>query len=115
MRASQASAQLDLQQRTVKNNIRSLYRQVQTDVLIIKARKRATVSSQSALEATNTGYKVGTRNIIEVLNAQRNLYSAQRDYANARYDYILNLFNLKFYAGALSSDDVSALNAWLES
>lgn len=112
--SAQASANLDLQRRTVKNNIRSLYRTVQTDVLTIKARKRATVSSQSALEATETGYQVGTRNIVEVLNAQRNLYSAQRDYANARYDYIINLLNLKFFSGALTEADIQALNAWLK-
>jgi len=112
--STEASANLDLQQRTVKNNIRSLYRQVETDVLIVKARKRATVSSKSALEATETGYQVGTRNIVEVLNAQRNLFGAQRDYANARYDYIINLLNLKFYAGSLGETDIQALNAWLK-
>lgn len=112
--STQASANLDLQQRTVKNNIRSLYRRVQTDVLTIKARKRATVSSRSALEATETGYEVGTRNIVEVLNAQRNLFRAQRDYANARYDYIIDLLNLKFFAGSLSETDIQALNAWLK-
>ena len=111
---TQASANLDLQQRMVKNNIRSLYRQVQTDILTIKARKRATVSSQSALEATETGYEVGTRNIVEVLTAQRNLFSAQRDYANARYDYIINLLNLKFFAGSLSRVDIHVLNSWLK-
>ena len=113
-RSTEASANLDLQQRTVKNNIRSLYRKVQTDVLTVKARKRATVSSQSALEATETGYQVGTRNIVEVLNAQRNLFSAQRDYANARYDYIIDLLNLKFFAGSLGEADIQALNAWLK-
>ena len=112
--STQASANLDLQQRTVKNNIRSLYRKVQTDVLTVRARKRATVSSQSALEATETGYQVGTRNIVEVLNAQRNLYGAQRDYANARYDYIIDVLNLKFFAGSLSEADIQALNAWLK-
>ena len=112
--STQASANLDLQQRTVKNNIRSLYRKVQTDVLTVKARKRATISSRSALEATETGYQVGTRNIVEVLNAQRNLFSAQRDYANARYDYIIDLMNLKFFAGSLSETDIQALNAWLD-
>jgi outer membrane protein len=112
--STEASANLDLQQRTVKNNIRSLYRQVETDVLIVKARKRATVSSKSALEATETGYQVGTRNIVEVLNAQRNLFGAQRDYANARYDYIINLLNLKFFAGSLGEADIQALNAWLK-
>ncbi|NRA24507.1 MAG: TolC family outer membrane protein [Oleispira sp.] len=111
--STEASAKLDLQQRTVKNNIRSLYRKVQTDVLTVKARKRATISSRSALEATETGYQVGTRNIVEVLNAQRNLFGAQRDYANARYDYIINLLNLKFFAGSLGDSDIQALNAWL--
>jgi outer membrane protein len=113
-RSTEASANLDLQQRTVKNNIRSLYRQVQTDVLTVRARQRATISSQSALEATETGYQVGTRNIVEVLNAQRNLFSAQRDYANARYDYIIDLLNLKFFAGSLGEADIQALNAWLK-
>lgn len=112
--STQASANLDLQQRTVKNNIRSLYRKVQTDVLTVKARKRATISSRSALEATETGYQVGTRNIVEVLNAQRNLFSAQRDYANARYDYIIDLLNLKFFAGSLAEADIQALNVWLK-
>lgn len=110
---TQASADLDLQQRTVRNNIRSLYRKVQTDVLTIKARKRATVSSRSALEATETGYQVGTRNIVEVLDAQQNLFSAQRDYANARYDYILDILNLKFFSGTLGEADIKKLNLWL--
>ena len=110
---AQASADLDFQQRSIKNNIRSLYRKVQTDVLTIKARQRATVSSRSALEATETGYQVGTRNIVEVLNAQRNLFSAQRDYANARYDYILNILSLKFYSGTLGEPDIEQLNQWL--
>lgn len=104
---------VEKQRRDVKQNVRSLYRQVQTDALNVKARKQSIVSAKSALEATETGYKVGTRNIVEVLNAQKNLYGAQRDYANARYDYILNLLNLKFFAGTLNDADLQALNAWL--
>ena len=103
----------EAQRRFAKQSIRSLYRQVQTDVLNIKARKQSITSAQSALEATETGYRVGTRNIVEVLNAQGNLYSAQRDYYNARYDYIINLMNLKFYAGTLNDADIQALNTWL--
>ena len=51
---------------------------------------------------------------ISSLNAQRNLFGAQRDYANARYDYIIDLLNLKFFAGSLSETDIQALNAWLK-
>ena len=108
-----ADYQLEQQRRAVKQNIRSLFRQVKTDALNIKARKQAITSAKSALEATETGYKVGTRNIVEVLTAQKNLYSAQRDYANARYDYIINLLTLKFYAGTLNEADIQMLNGWL--
>lgn len=108
-----AEYQTEAQRRLAKQSIRSLFRQVQTDTLNIKARKQSITSAQSALEATETGYQVGTRNIVEVLNAQGNLYSTQRDYHNARYDYILNLMNLKFYAGTLNEADIQALNAWL--
>ena len=108
-----ADYQLEKQRRDVRQNIRSLFRQVQTDTLNIKARKQAITSAQSAVEATETGYRVGTRNIVEVLDAQKNLFSAQRDYANARYDYILNLLNLKFFAGTLNEGDLQALNGWL--
>ena len=110
-----ADYQLEQQRRAVKQNIRSLFRQVKTDALNIKARKQAITSAKSALEATETGYKVGTRNIVEVLTAQKNLYSAQRDYANARYDYIINLLTLKFYAGTLNEGDIQMLNGWLAS
>ena len=106
--------QLESQRRQVKQKIRSLYRQLQTTVQNIDARKQAITSAQSALEATETGYEVGTRNIVEVLDAQRQLFGARRDYANARYDYILTLLNLKFYAGTLNEGDIQALNAWLE-
>ena len=115
--ASQLAAadyQLESQRRQAKQNIRSLYRQVQTDVRNVKARKQAIASAESALEATETGYEVGTRNIVEVLDAQRNLYSAKRDYANARYDYIINLLNLKFFAGTLNEGDITELNQWLQ-
>ena len=57
---------------------------------------------------------VGTRNIVELLNAKRNLFAAGRDYANARYDYIINLLNLKYYSGVLSEGDVAQLNTLLK-
>ena len=57
---------------------------------------------------------MGTRNIIDVLVAQRTLFQAKRNYANARYDYILSMMGLKEVAGQLSPDDIAALNAWLD-
>jgi outer membrane protein len=79
----------------------------------VAARKQSIISSQSALDATNAGYEVGTRNIVDVLNAQNTLFGAKRDYANARYDYINNMLRLKQQAGLLSPEDVNRLSAEL--
>jgi Outer membrane protein len=87
---------------------------VQSDVARVKARAQSIVSSQSALEATQAGYEVGTRNVVDVLNAQNALYTAQRDYANTRYDYVLNQLRLKQKAGLLSPADIVELDAFLE-
>jgi outer membrane protein len=92
---------------------RSLHMTVSSDVARVNARKQAIKSTQSALDATVAGYEVGTRNIVDVLNAQNAVFSAQRDYANSRYDYVLNSMRLKENAGTLSPEDISALEAFL--
>jgi outer membrane protein len=92
---------------------RSLHLFVTTDVQRVKARKQAIVSAQSALDATTAGYEVGTRNVVDVLNAQQIVFQAIRDYANSRYDYVHHLLRLRKQAGMLSPEDVRALNKWL--
>jgi outer membrane protein len=92
---------------------RSLHVAVTTDVQRVKARKQSIVSAQSALDATTAGYEVGTRNVVDVLNAQRILYSAIRDYANTRYDFVVRLLRLRRQAGLLSPEDVAELSKWL--
>ena len=92
---------------------RSLHMTVTSDVARVKARKQAIKSTQSALDATVAGYEVGTRNIVDVLNAQNAVFAAQRDYANSRYDYVLNSMRLKENAGILSPEDIAALEAFL--
>ena len=92
---------------------RSLHMTVTSDVARVNARKQAIKSTQSALDATVAGYEVGTRNIVDVLNAQNAVFAAQRDYANSRYDYVLNSMRLKENAGTLSPEDIAALEAFL--
>ena len=92
---------------------RSLHMTVTSDVARVKARKQAIKSTQSALDATVAGYEVGTRNIVDVLNAQNAVFAARRDYANSRYDYVLNSMRLKENAGTLSPEDIAALESFL--
>lgn len=100
-------------QRQVVQQTRSLHLTVATDVQRVKARKQNIVSAQSALDATKAGYEVGTRNIVDVLQSQRSLFAAIRDYANARFDYVINMLKLKQQAGTLSPDDIYNLDKWL--
>jgi outer membrane protein len=93
---------------------RSLHQLVLTNTARVKARKQSITSADSALQATQAGYEVGIRNIVDVLVAQRTVYQARRNYSNARYDYILSMMRLKEVAGQLSPDDIYQLNAKLD-
>jgi outer membrane protein len=101
--------------RDVGQSAQSLARQVAASAQNVMARKQALRSAESALRATESGYEVGTRNVVDVLTAQRNLYANQRDYSAARYDYIIVSLRLQAAAGDLSSDDIDRINAWLSS
>ena len=101
-------------QRDSTQSTRNNYRSVETDVLAVQARAQAIISAESALEATEVGAEVGTRNVVDVVLAQRTLFQARRDYASARYAYVINTLNLKQAAGILSPQDIIDLNNWLE-
>mgnify|MGYP003672640855 CR=1 FL=1 len=101
-------------QRQVITNTRAQHIAVYTDVQTVNARHQNIISTRSALDATEAGYEVGTRNIVDVLDAQRRLYAAMRDYTNARYDYVINVLKLKLNAGTLSPADIFHFNKWLQ-
>lgn len=109
----QSQRELDTVRRNVRLDARSLFRQITTNIQTLNAQRQTIVSSRSALDATRAGYDVGTRNIVEVLDAEQNYYVALRDYANARYDYVLNTLRLKQTAGTLSPQDLAGLDRWL--
>lgn len=113
-RVNQSEQLRESLRRQVVQNTRNLHRAINTDVETVQARKQSIISSQSALEATEIGYQVGTRNIVDVLDAQRQLYSSVRIYNNARYDYIINNLRLKQAAGTLSPADLEALEQYLK-
>ncbi|OUR67176.1 hypothetical protein A9Q73_06025 [Bermanella sp. 47_1433_sub80_T6] len=109
-----AERQLELQQRIASLSVRSQFRQLTADMARIKARKQAMTSAKSAMEATQTGYEVGTRNIVEVLKAQQSVFSAQKDYAFSRYDYVIDMLKFRQAVGELSMADIEEVNGWLQ-
>lgn len=100
--------------RNTMQSARSNHQLAITNAARVKARKQAITSAESALKATQAGYEVGTRTIVDVLMAQRTLFKAKRNFSNARYDYILSMMRLKQVAGQLSPEDVFELNNWLD-
>jgi outer membrane protein len=101
------------QRRMVTRQTRQSYNGVLSGISRVKALEQAVASNQQALESTEAGYEVGTRTTVDVLNARRNLFSARRDYARSRYDYILNTLRLKQAAGIVSFEDLVQINSWL--
>ena len=93
-------------ERSTIRDIRSNHFGVQTQVANVTARKQALASAESALEATQLGYEVGTRNTVDLLDAQKRVFQAQRDYASSRYNYIISMLRLKASVGILSPDDL---------
>ena len=104
---------LEANRRTVAQNTRQAYFGVQSLQAQVKALEAAESSSQLALEATQLGYKVGVRVNLDVLNAQTQLFTTQRDLAKARYDVLVNSLKLRQAAGQLVPGDVAAVNSML--
>ena len=101
-------------QRKVIQEVRSGYSNVVTLVANVTAQKQAVISATSALEATQVGYKVGTRNVVDLLQAEKNLYSAEKNLSNAKYDYILAKLKLNLAAGIISPGDLVNINNLLK-
>ena len=97
-------------ERGVIQDVRSQYSNVVTLVANLRAQKQAVVSASSALEATKVGYEVGTRNIVDLLQAEKNLYSAERNLSNAKYDYLITTLRLHLAAGTLSPENLIEIN-----
>jgi len=113
-RLKQAQELLDKQRRATERQTRNSYLSVIANISQVKALKQALASSQVALKATQAGFEVGTRTTVDVLNSQRELYRARRDYAQVRYNYVLETLNLKLAAGTLSVINIEQLNPWLK-
>ncbi len=100
-------------QRRVKREIKDAFRGVNSSISQTKALQAAVVSAQSALDASEIGFEVGTRTSVDVINERRDLFQVKRDYARARYDYLINLVRLKQAASDMSEAELANINALL--
>ncbi|WP_115717657.1 outer membrane channel protein TolC [Gallaecimonas mangrovi] len=108
-----SSEQLVSIHRQVVRNVRNYYNNVKASLSSVKAYEQSVISSQSALDATEAGFEVGTRTIVDVLNSNQSLYQAKQMLAEARYNFILNNLQLKQYDGTLADADLGTINGIL--
>lgn len=109
-----ASELLERSFRSVQSSVYSSYNDVTAAIGSIRAFEQLVISAQSALSATEAGYEVGTRTIVDVLNATRQLYDARQQLASARYNYIISQLQLKQAAGNLTEQDLIDINNGLQ-
>jgi len=107
---TQTREEQEKQLRTTERQARDTYRGVISGISKVEALQLAVVSNEKAVEAAEAGFQVGTRSIVDVLDAQRELLRARRDYARSRYDYLLDALRLKQAAGILSETDLEQIN-----
>jgi outer membrane protein len=108
-----ASEQLESAHRNVVQTVRSSFNNVNASISSINAYKQAVVSAQSSLDAMEAGYSVGTRTIVDVLDATTTLYNAKQQLSSARYQYLINQLNIKQALGTLNEQDLQMLNSAL--
>lgn len=105
--------ELEARRRAVERTTRATFQGVMGVSEKIKALQQTVESAAASLAAKTEGYKAGLYTTVNVLDATRDLYRAQRDLAEARHNYALNLLQLKLAAGTLSDDDLVTINGWL--
>ena len=106
--------QLQRVTRETERQARDAYLGVLSEIARVKALDQAVASSRTALQATQAGYEVGTRTIVEVLNSQFSLYVAITNFYQSRYEYIMNALRLKQAAGTLQVQDLEKIDRWLK-
>jgi len=109
-RFQEATENLSQAVRAAELETRNAFRGVKTDIAQVKALARSLESTEVAVQAEEAGFEVGTRTIVDVLNAQQEFYLARLNYARARYLYVVDQLRLKKAAGTLSEDDLAEVN-----
>jgi outer membrane protein len=109
-----AQDSLESTRRQVVRDTLNFYRSVVAGISKVEATKAAVESSESARDATQAGFEVGTRTIVDVLIAQQNLTQALSDYSQARHQFILDKLLLKQTAGTVDVKDLEAINSLLQ-
>ena len=100
-------------QRATQQQVRRWHQALETNRQQIQAYTQLLASVQSSLSGKTKEYELGLRDVSDLLDAEKLVFSAQRNLANARLDLLLNQLRLKQVSGVLSNRDLVQLDSWL--
>ena len=109
-----ASESLEQSYREVVVNSRIAFNTIVDGISKVKADRQTIISQQNSLESTEAQFEVGTRTMVDIVNAQRRLFEAQTQLAQDQYGLINAILNLKYLAGSLNVQDIEEINSWLK-
>ena len=108
-----SSEKLEQSYREVIVNSQIAFNTIMEGLGKVKADRQTIISQQNSLESTDAQFQVGTRTMVDVVNAQQKLFEAQEQLASDQYDLINAILNLKYLAGSLNVNDLEEINSWL--
>lgn len=109
-----SSEKLEGGYRDVLVNTKIAFNGIIAGISKVKADRQTIVSQKNSLDSTEAQFEVGTRTMVDVVNAQQRLFEAQRQLASDQYDLILAILQLKYMAGTLNVEDLQQINSWLQ-
>jgi len=107
------SEKMEQTYRDVVVNSRIAFNTITDGISKVKADKQTIISQQNSLESTEAQFEVGTRTMVDVVNAQQRLFEAQEQLARDQYNLINSILTLKYLAGTLNVNDLELINSWL--
>ena len=105
--------ELEAVRRQVRRDTKAAYLGVLSGMKLVEALDKSIVAQEKTLEVKNAGLRAGVNTMIEVLDAERDLYFKQRDYSRTRYDYLISTLKLKQSIGTLSVTDLEEINRFI--
>jgi outer membrane protein len=108
-----AESRLEESRREVRRDVTIASRNLEASARTVEARRLAIVSAASRVEATEAAYAVGSGDIVEVLNAKKDLFAAERDFAKARHTHVIRQLEFDQAIGDLSESAITRIDQYL--
>lgn len=113
-RALKAKDEHEQERRALDRQTRAAYEGTVSGVGLVQALAQTVTAQKALVEAKEQGFAAGLSTLLPVLDAQRDLYAARRDHAQARYDYLINRLKLEQAAGSLAEVHLVGVSAALQ-